>query len=91
VASLATSSENPSLSNASQLSLSLSYVQIYRFGSTFSPDRIQSIQRRGTGLSRPSADGEPQRVGWVFTFAAAAYNLVRIRNLIRSAPQPQCT
>ena len=23
-----------------------------------------------------------QRVGWVFTFAAAAYNLVRMRNLL---------
>jgi IS5 family transposase len=31
-----------------------------------------------------------ERVGWMFTFAAAAYNLVRIRNLVRSAPQPQC-
>jgi hypothetical protein len=25
-----------------------------------------------------------QRVGWVFTFAAAAYNLVRMRNLLAS-------
>jgi IS5 family transposase len=31
-----------------------------------------------------------ERVGWMFTFAAAAYNLVRIRNLVRRAPQPQC-
>ena len=30
-----------------------------------------------------------ERVGWMFTFAAAAYNLVRIRNMIRSDPQPQ--
>jgi len=27
------------------------------------------------------------KVGWVFTFAAAAYNLVRIRNLRKLSPQ----
>ena len=27
-----------------------------------------------------------RRVGWMFTFAAAAYNLVRIRNLVEAAP-----
>jgi len=27
------------------------------------------------------------KVGWVFTFAAAAYNLVRMRNLLTSAVQ----
>jgi transposase len=27
-----------------------------------------------------------QRVGWLFTFAAAVYNLVRIRNLVEAAP-----
>ena len=27
------------------------------------------------------------RVGWIFTFAAAAYNLVRIRNLCKPSPQ----
>ena len=26
-----------------------------------------------------------QRVGWLFTFAAAVYNLVRIRNLVEAA------
>jgi homoserine kinase len=26
----------------------------------------------------------------IFSFVAAAYNLVRIRNLIRGAPQPLC-
>lgn len=31
-----------------------------------------------------------ERVEWMFTFTAAAYNLVRIRNLMRGAPQPQC-
>jgi hypothetical protein len=29
-------------------------------------------------------------VSWMFTFAAEAYNLMRSRSLIRSAPQPQC-
>jgi len=28
------------------------------------------------------------KVDWVFTFACAAYNLVRIRNLSRAAVQP---
>src|ERR1700691_690153 len=28
------------------------------------------------------------KVGWVFTFASAAYNLVRLRNLTRAAVQP---
>jgi hypothetical protein len=27
------------------------------------------------------------KVGWVFTFAAAAYNLVRLRNLLSPAVQ----
>lgn len=27
------------------------------------------------------------RVGWIFTFAAAAYNLVRIRNLRKLSPE----
>jgi hypothetical protein len=27
------------------------------------------------------------KVGWVFTFAAAAYNLVRIRNLVYTPVQ----
>ncbi len=30
------------------------------------------------------------RVGWTFTLTAAVYNLVRMRNLISGAPQPQC-
>ena len=42
------------------------------------------------GLLRKLRHRGLERVGWMFTFAAAAYNLVRIRNLIRSAPQPQC-
>jgi IS5 family transposase len=28
------------------------------------------------------------KVGWVFTFAAAAYNLVRMRNLAKLTVQP---
>ena len=27
-----------------------------------------------------------ERVGWIFTFTGAAYNLVRNRNLARAAP-----
>src|SRR3989449_4542869 len=42
------------------------------------------------GLLRKLRHRGLERVSWMFTFAAAAYNLVRIRNLIRSAPQPQC-
>jgi transposase len=42
------------------------------------------------GLLRKLRHRGLERVGWMFTFAAAAYNLVRIRNLMRSVPQPQC-
>lgn len=31
-----------------------------------------------------------ERIEWMFTFTAAVYNLVRIRNLMRGTPQPQC-
>jgi hypothetical protein len=55
----------------------------------------QEITRRSVRLdeehrvvAQASASGA-ERVCWMFTFAAAAYNLLRIRNLIRSAPQPQ--
>ena len=44
---------------------------------------------KSIGLLRKLRHRGLERVGWMFTFAAAAYNLVRIRNLIRSAPQPQ--
>ena len=33
------------------------------------------------GLQRKTRFRGPERVGWMFTFAAAAYNLVRMRNL----------
>jgi len=42
------------------------------------------------GLLRKLRHRGLERVGWMFTFTAAAYNLVRIRNLMRGAPAPQC-
>lgn len=42
------------------------------------------------GLLRKLRHRGLEQVGWVFTFTAAAYNLVRMRNLIGSTPQPQC-
>jgi transposase len=42
------------------------------------------------GLLRKLRHRGLERVGWMFTFTAAAYNLVRIRNLLRSIPRPQC-
>jgi IS5 family transposase len=45
---------------------------------------------KSIGLLRKLRHRGLERVGWVFTFTAAAYNLVRIRNLLRGSPQPQC-
>jgi len=45
---------------------------------------------KSIGLLRKLRHRGLERVGWIFTFAATAYNLVRIRNLMRSTPQPQC-
>ncbi len=45
---------------------------------------------KSIGLLRKLRHRGLERVGWMFTFAAAAYNLVRIRNLMRGAPQPKC-
>jgi IS5 family transposase len=42
------------------------------------------------GLLRKLRHRGLERVGWMFTFTAAAYNLVRIRNLTRGVPQPRC-
>src|SRR6266496_2011730 len=42
------------------------------------------------GLLRKLRHRGQERVGWMFTFTAAAYNLVRMRNLLGSTPQPQC-
>jgi IS5 family transposase len=38
------------------------------------------------GLLRKVKFRGVQRVGWLFTFAAAVYNLVRMRNLVEAAP-----
>ncbi len=45
---------------------------------------------KSIGLLRKVRHRGLERVGWMFTFAATAYNLVRIRNLMRSAAQPKC-
>ncbi len=45
---------------------------------------------KSVGLLRKLRHRGLERVKWTFTFTAAAYNLVRIRNLMRGAPQPQC-
>jgi transposase len=45
---------------------------------------------KSIGLLRKLRHRGLERVGWMFTFTAAAYNMVRIRNLMRSAPQPRC-
>ena len=44
---------------------------------------------KSIGLLRKPRCRGLERVGWMFTFAAAAYYLVRIRNLIRIAPMVQ--
>jgi len=45
---------------------------------------------KSIGLLRKLRHRGLERVGWMFTFTAAVYNLVRIRNLMRGAPAPQC-
>jgi hypothetical protein len=45
---------------------------------------------KNIGLLRKLRHRGLERVGWMFTFTAAAYNLVCIRNLMRSGPQPEC-
>jgi transposase len=45
---------------------------------------------KSIGLLRKVRHRGLERVGWMFTFTAAVYNLVRIRNLMRGAPQSQC-
>jgi transposase len=45
---------------------------------------------KSIGLLRKLRHRGLERVGWMFTFTAAAYNLVRLRNLMRSSPQLQC-
>jgi transposase len=43
---------------------------------------------KSIGLLRKLRHRGLERVGWMFTFTAAAYNLVRIRNLMRGIPWP---
>jgi transposase len=45
---------------------------------------------KSIGLLRKLRHRGLERVGWMFTFTAAAYNLVRMRNLMRGSPPPQC-
>jgi transposase len=45
---------------------------------------------KSVGLLRKLRHRGLERVEWIFTFTAAAYNLVRIRNLMRGTPQAQC-
>jgi transposase len=45
---------------------------------------------KSIGLLRKIRHRGLERVGWMFTFTAAVYNLVRIRNLMRGSPQPKC-
>jgi transposase len=45
---------------------------------------------KSIGLLRKLRHRGLERVGWMFTFTAAAYNLVRIRNLMRGVPHPHC-
>ena len=44
---------------------------------------------KSIGLLRKLRHRGLERVGWMFTFTAAAYNLVRIRNLTRCTLRPQ--
>ena len=50
--------------------------------------RIEEIfgWMKTVGLMRKTRHRGQARVGWVFTFTAAAYNLVRMRNLLEAAP-----
>jgi hypothetical protein len=45
---------------------------------------------KSIGLLRKLRHRGLERVEWMFAFTAAAYNLVRMRNLMGSAPPPQC-
>jgi hypothetical protein len=55
-------------------------------------ERIEEVfgWMKSIGLLRKLRHRGLERVGWMFTFTAAAYNLVRIRNLMRGTPWPQC-
>jgi hypothetical protein len=66
--------------------------QQLRVFSNVSPERIEEVfgWMKSIGLLRKLRHRGQERVGWMFTFTAAAYNLVRIRNLMRGAPLSQC-
>src|SRR5271155_1057 len=45
---------------------------------------------KSIGLLRKVRHRGLERVGWMFTFTAAVYNLMRIRNLVGRTPQARC-
>jgi hypothetical protein len=60
------------------------------------PGCLESLRRRKrveevfgwmktVGLMRKTRHRDQPKVGWAFTFTAAAYNLVRMRNLLATA------
>jgi hypothetical protein len=53
--------------------------------------RIEEVfgEMKSIGLLRKLRHRGLERVGSMFTFTAAVYNLVRIRNLMRGVPAPQ--
>jgi hypothetical protein len=51
---------------------------------------LESPKMKSIGLVRKLRHRGLERVGWMFTFTAAAYNLVRLRNLMRGVPEPKC-
>ena len=55
-------------------------------GGRMTAERMTTRQRemKTVGLMRKTRHRGTDRVGWVFTFTAAAYNLVRIRNLLEA-------
>lgn len=55
-----------------------------RFNEIYGQDGRRSIppERLLRAPQRETRFRGPDRVGWMFTFAAAAYNLVRMRNLM---------
>ncbi|PYX51512.1 MAG: hypothetical protein DMG76_31965 [Acidobacteria bacterium] len=54
--------------------------------------RIEEVfgQMKSIGLLLRLRHRGLERVEWMFTFTAAACNLGRMGNLMRSAPPPQC-
>jgi len=53
-------------------------------------DKLEPVSRNGVVVSQGARGRRKQsraqnRVGWMFTFAAATYNVIRIRNLMAAA------